>query len=62
MKYINNYLFLQVKLLTDKIASLVQEAEEAGTRGDVEKAQGLMRLCDRLKEEKDTLIKQQENR
>lgn len=40
----------------------MQEAEEAGTRGDVEQAQGLMKLCDRLKEEKDSLIKQQENR
>ncbi|KAJ2945953.1 hypothetical protein O0L34_g4870 [Tuta absoluta] len=51
----------QVQLLSEKIAALMQEAEEAGTRGDVEQAQGLMKLCDRLKEEKDTLIKQQEN-
>lgn len=40
----------------------MQEAEEAGTRGDVEQAQGLMKLCDRLKEEKDQLLKLQENR
>lgn len=51
----------QVQLLSEKIASLVKEAEEAGTRGDVEQAQGLMKLCDRLKEEKEQLIKQQEN-
>ncbi|CAK1596369.1 unnamed protein product [Parnassius mnemosyne] len=51
----------QVKLLSEKITALVQEAEEAGTRGDVEQAQGLMKLCDRLKEEKEQLIKQQEN-
>ncbi|XP_059047004.1 luc7-like protein 3 [Achroia grisella] len=51
----------QVSLLSDKIASLMQEAEEAGTRGDVEQAQGLMKLCDRLKEEKEQLLKQQEN-
>lgn len=53
---------LQVKLLTDKISALVREAEEAGTCGNVEQAQGLMKLCDRLKEEKDQLLKQQENR
>ncbi|PZC86540.1 hypothetical protein B5X24_HaOG209259 [Helicoverpa armigera] len=51
----------QVQLLSEKITSLVQEAEEAGTRGDVEQAQGLMKLCDRLKEEKEQLLKQQEN-
>ncbi|KAI8436178.1 hypothetical protein MSG28_004257 [Choristoneura fumiferana] len=51
----------QVQLLSEKITALVQEAEEAGTRGDVEQAQGLMKLCDRLKEEKETLLKQQEN-
>ncbi|XP_068631679.1 luc7-like protein 3 isoform X2 [Battus philenor] len=51
----------QVKLLSEKITALVQEAEEAGTRGDVEQAQGLMKLCDRLKEEKEQLVKQQEN-
>lgn len=51
----------QVKLLTDKISALVREAEEAGTCGNVEQAQGLMKLCDRLKEEKDQLLKQQEN-
>lgn len=56
-----NTLF-QVKLLAEKITGLMQEAEEAGTRGDVEQAQGLMKLCDRLKEEKEQLIKQQENR
>ncbi|XP_068631677.1 luc7-like protein 3 isoform X1 [Battus philenor] len=52
---------LKVKLLSEKITALVQEAEEAGTRGDVEQAQGLMKLCDRLKEEKEQLVKQQEN-
>lgn len=51
----------QVQLLSEKIIALVQEAEEAGTRGDVEQAQGLMKLCDRLKEEKEQLLKQQEN-
>ncbi|CAG9133390.1 hypothetical protein JYU34_012386 [Plutella xylostella] len=51
----------QVKLLSEKVTSLMRDAEEAGTRGDIEQAQGLMKLCDRLKEEKDSLIKQQEN-
>lgn len=51
-----------MQLLSEKITALVQEAEEAGTRGDVEQAQGLMKLCDRLKEEKEQLLKQQENR
>lgn len=57
-----NVFRFQVQLLSEKITSLVQEAEEAGTRGDVEQAQGLMKLCDRLKEEKEQLLKQQENR
>lgn len=57
-----NVFCFQVQLLSEKITSLVQEAEEAGTRGDVEQAQGLMKLCDRLKEEKEQLLKQQENR
>uniref|UniRef100_A0A182INK6 Uncharacterized protein n=1 Tax=Anopheles atroparvus TaxID=41427 RepID=A0A182INK6_ANOAO len=47
--------------LTEKINKLVREAEEAGTRGDVEQAQGLMEQCDKLKEEKETLIKQQDS-
>ncbi|CAF4824460.1 unnamed protein product [Pieris macdunnoughi] len=51
----------QVSLLSEKITALMQEAEEAGTCGNVEQAQGLMKLCDRLKEEKDQLLKQQEN-
>ncbi|XP_034830568.1 luc7-like protein 3 [Maniola hyperantus] len=51
----------QVQLLSEKITALLQEAEEAGSCGNIEQAQGLMKLCDRLKEEKDTLLKQQEN-
>uniref|UniRef100_A0A2M4BT83 Putative spliceosome subunit n=1 Tax=Anopheles marajoara TaxID=58244 RepID=A0A2M4BT83_9DIPT len=47
--------------LTEKINKLVREAEEAGTRGDVEQAQGLMEQCDKLKEEKDALVKQHES-
>lgn len=51
----------QVKLLSEKVTALLREAEEAGSCGNVEQAQGLMKLCDRLKEEKEQLLKQQEN-
>ncbi|XP_055626830.1 luc7-like protein 3 [Toxorhynchites rutilus septentrionalis] len=51
----------QINTLTEKINKLVREAEEAGIRGDVEQAQGLMQMCDQLKEEKDSLIKQHES-
>ncbi|CAH1389874.1 unnamed protein product [Nezara viridula] len=51
----------QIKLLTEKINSLVNEAEAAGIEGNVEQAQGLMKLCDQLKEERETLQKQNEN-
>ncbi|XP_077300520.1 luc7-like protein 3 isoform X2 [Arctopsyche grandis] len=51
----------QIKLLTEKIAKLVEEAEQAGIRGDVDQAQGLMKLCDQLKDEKEQLQKQNEN-
>lgn len=47
--------------LNDKISKLLREAEEAGTRGDVDQAQNLMGLCEKLKEDKDALIKQYES-
>lgn len=47
--------------INDKISKLVREAEEAGTRGDVDQAQNLMGLCEKLKEDKDSLIKQYES-
>ena len=50
-----------VHTINDKIAKLVREAEEAGTRGDVDQAQNLMGLCEKLKEDKETLIKQYES-
>lgn len=43
-----------------RIKKLISEAEESGNRGDVEQAQGLMTLCDQLKEEKETVIKNHE--
>jgi hypothetical protein len=51
----------QINNMDAKINKLVREAEEAGTRGDVDQAQGLMALCDKLKEDKDELIRQHES-
>lgn len=51
----------QIQLLSERINGLVEEAERAGTEGNVEQAQGLMKLCDQLKEERETLRKQNEN-
>lgn len=47
--------------LNARVKKLIGEAEEAGNRGDVEQAQGLMTLCDQLKEEKEVLIMNHEN-
>ena len=47
--------------INDKITKLVREAEEAGIRGDVDQAQNLMILCEKLKEDKEALIKQYES-
>ncbi|CAH0563978.1 unnamed protein product [Brassicogethes aeneus] len=51
----------QIKLLNERINGLELEAEQAGTDGNVEQAQGLMRLCDQLKDERDNLKRQIEN-
>lgn len=51
----------QVNNLSARIAKLIGEAEEAGIRGDVDQAQGLMTLCDQLKDEKDALVRQHES-
>lgn len=45
----------KIALLTERINALIKEAEEAGCAGDVEKAQGLLKLCDQLKEEREQL-------
>lgn len=52
----------QISLLNERINGLVEEAEQAGNDGNVEQAQGLMKLCDQLKEERDALKRQNENR
>ncbi|GAB0091591.1 luc7-like protein [Sergentomyia squamirostris] len=46
----------QLNILNERIKKLVGEAEEAGHRGDVDQAQGLMKLCDQLKDEKEALL------
>lgn len=51
----------QINLLSEKINNLVSEAEQMGTQGNVEQAQGLMKLCDKLKEEREQLRKQNDN-
>ncbi|KAK4874854.1 hypothetical protein RN001_014214 [Aquatica leii] len=51
----------QINILNERINGLEKEAEQAGNDGNVEQAQGLMKLCDQLKEERDILKKQNEN-
>ncbi|KAL3273059.1 hypothetical protein HHI36_014514 [Cryptolaemus montrouzieri] len=51
----------QIDLLNERINELEAEAERAGTDGNVEQAQGLMKLCDQLKDERDALKKQLES-
>lgn len=50
----------KIQMLTEKINKLVSEAEELGTKGQVEEAQGIMKLCDKLKDERDQLRRQNE--
>jgi len=50
-----------VQAINDKIKKLVSEAEEAGTRGDVDQSMNLMSLCEKLKEDKEQLIQQYES-
>ncbi|XP_060592256.1 luc7-like protein 3 isoform X2 [Ruditapes philippinarum] len=45
----------KVKMLTERINELVQKAEELGCEGKVEEAQGIMKLCDQLNEERTQL-------
>uniref|UniRef100_A0A8W8JJ75 Luc7-like protein 3 n=2 Tax=Magallana gigas TaxID=29159 RepID=A0A8W8JJ75_MAGGI len=55
----------KIKMLTERIADLVQQAEELGCEGKVEEAQGMMKLCDQLEEERRDLesskLQQQSN-
>ncbi|CAG0912736.1 unnamed protein product [Notodromas monacha] len=43
--------------LSEKIEALCNQAEEAGTRGDVEEAQRLTELCEELKEQKEAVLR-----
>lgn len=50
-----------INAMTEKMNKLMKEIEESGTRGDVDQAQGLMKLCDQVKEERDAMVKSQES-
>ena len=45
----------KISMLTEKINDLVQKAEELGCEGKVEDAQGMMKLCEQLTEERSQL-------
>lgn len=42
-------------MLTEKINSLLEQVEMLGCEGKVEEAQGVMKLCDQLKDDRETL-------
>ena len=48
----------KIAILTEKINGLVGKAEKAGCEGDVEEAQGVLKLCDTLREERENLKKE----
>ncbi|XP_063149314.1 luc7-like protein 3 isoform X3 [Candoia aspera] len=45
----------KIQVLTDKIDVLLQQIEELGSEGKVEEAQGMMKLVEQLKEERELL-------
>ncbi|CAH1795377.1 unnamed protein product [Owenia fusiformis] len=45
----------KIQMLTGRINELVEQAEELGCEGKVEEAQGVMKLCDQLREERQQL-------
>jgi len=47
----------KIILLSEKISALVQEAETAGCAGNVEQAQGLLKLSDQLRDEREALLR-----
>ncbi|XP_068222774.1 luc7-like protein 3 isoform X1 [Palaemon carinicauda] len=51
----------QLELLSERITGLVSEAERLGSEGNIEEAQGLLKLCDQLREERDSLRRSNEN-
>ncbi|XP_054722031.1 luc7-like protein 3 isoform X2 [Uloborus diversus] len=50
----------KVNVLTEKINGLLVQVENLGCEGKVEEAQGIMKLCEQLKEERETLRKASE--
>lgn len=42
-------------MLTSRINELLAKVEELGCQGNVDEAQGVMKLCDQLKDERDQL-------
>jgi len=46
---------MKIEVLTEKINKLVKEAEDAGEKGEVEEAQGILKLSEQLKEERTEL-------
>lgn len=52
---LNNDKSEQIEMLTKRINDLVEKAERLGCEGSVEEAQGVMKLCETLKEERSQL-------
>ncbi len=52
---LNNDKSEQIEMLTKRINDLVDEAESLGCEGRVEEAQGVMKLCEQLKDERTQL-------
>ncbi|KAL8595069.1 hypothetical protein ACOMHN_002047 [Nucella lapillus] len=51
----------KMNMLTEKINELISQAEELGGEGKVEEAQGVMKLCDQLREERIQMQNQASN-
>ena len=45
----------KVQVLTQRINELVEQAEQLGCEGKVEEAQGVLKLCEQLREERDAM-------
>lgn len=50
----------KINVLSERISGLLAQVENLGCEGKVEEAQGIMKLCDQLKEEREVLKKAQE--
>lgn len=51
----------KIQMLTERINGLLEQVEQLGCDGKVEEAQGIMKLCDQLKEEREGLRRVNEN-